>query len=116
MLSSVIVAADVVVSQEHTIDGRVVDCKMALARDKAPGPSRYLLHSLDLTVDFSFRCVLRFVLYPIKASWMRLTWFHRTETGKVFVGGLGVDLTNEEFANYFSRFGAIRVRATLKIF
>jgi hypothetical protein len=27
---------------EHTIDGRVVDVKRAVARDKAPAPTRYL--------------------------------------------------------------------------
>jgi len=35
-------AADVVMSTEHTIDGRLVDVKRALPRDKAPGPTRYV--------------------------------------------------------------------------
>lgn len=35
---SMLVAADVVVSTEHTIDGRVVDVKKAVPRDSAPAP------------------------------------------------------------------------------
>ena len=34
-------AADIVVSTEHTIDGRVVDVKRAVPRDMAPAPTRY---------------------------------------------------------------------------
>jgi hypothetical protein len=33
-------AADIVVSTEHTIDGRVVDVKRAVPRDMAPAPTR----------------------------------------------------------------------------
>eukprot|EP01038_Epipyxis_sp_PR26KG_P005967 gene5967-8221_t len=33
-------AADIIMSTEHTIDGRLVDVKRALPRDKAPGPTR----------------------------------------------------------------------------
>lgn len=32
--------ADLIVSSEHTIDGRVVDVKKAVPRDMAPAPSR----------------------------------------------------------------------------
>ena len=35
-------AADIVVSTEHTIDGRVVDVKRAVPRDMAPAPTRYM--------------------------------------------------------------------------
>ena len=35
-------AADIVVSTEHTIDGRVVDVKRAVPRDMAPAPTRYI--------------------------------------------------------------------------
>jgi hypothetical protein len=41
-------AADIVVSTEHTIDGRVVDVKRAVPRDMAPAPARYLLNKLTL--------------------------------------------------------------------
>lgn len=33
-------AADIVCSQEHTIDGKVVDVKFAVARENAPAPTR----------------------------------------------------------------------------
>eukprot|EP00603_Paraphysomonas_imperforata_P000960 CAMPEP_0114424926 /NCGR_PEP_ID=MMETSP0103-20121206/6956_1 /TAXON_ID=37642 ORGANISM="Paraphysomonas imperforata, Strain PA2" /NCGR_SAMPLE_ID=MMETSP0103 /ASSEMBLY_ACC=CAM_ASM_000201 /LENGTH=305 /DNA_ID=CAMNT_0001593715 /DNA_START=25 /DNA_END=938 /DNA_ORIENTATION=+ len=33
-------AADVVLGQSHNIDGRVVDCKRAVPKDKAPAPTR----------------------------------------------------------------------------
>ena len=34
-------ACDIIVSQEHTIDGKIVDVKKAVPRDMAPAPSRY---------------------------------------------------------------------------
>lgn len=37
------IAADVIMSNDHTIDGRLVDVKRALPRDKAPGPARYVV-------------------------------------------------------------------------
>ena len=44
--TKIITAADIVMSNEHTIDGRVVDVKRAVARDKAPAPTRYTIEIL----------------------------------------------------------------------
>ena len=64
-------AADIVVSTEHTIDGRVVDVKRAVPRDMAPAPTR-------------------------------------AESKKIFVGGLPTEVTEKEFADYFSTFGLVK--------
>eukprot|EP01031_Cornospumella_fuschlensis_P031322 gene31322-37851_t len=64
-------AADVVMANEHTIDGRLVDVKRALPRDKAPGPAR-------------------------------------SESCKIFVGGLSPEVTEQDFQEYFARYGDIK--------
>ena len=64
-------AADIVVSTEHTIDGRVVDVKRVVPRDMAPAPTR-------------------------------------AESKKIFVGGLPTEVTEKEFADYFSTFGLVK--------
>lgn len=43
-----LLAADVVMEHDHTIDGRLVDVKRALPRDQAPGPARYIDHHMKL--------------------------------------------------------------------
>lgn len=62
---------DIVVSQEHVIDGRKVDVKKAVPRDRAPAPTR-------------------------------------TESKKIFVGGLSAEVTDKIFFEYFSKFGAVK--------
>jgi len=42
-MPNVTVAAEIVLSQEHTLDGRIVDAKAAVSRDKAPTPARYII-------------------------------------------------------------------------
>lgn len=64
-------ATDIIVSTEHTIDGRVVDVKRAVPRDMAPAPSR-------------------------------------TESKKIFVGGLPAEVTDKEFSEYFSQYGQVK--------
>lgn len=64
-------AADIVVQQEHVIDGRKVDVKKAVPRDKAPAPTR-------------------------------------TESKKIFVGGLSAEVTDVVFNEYFSQFGSVK--------
>jgi len=63
--------ADVIVQKEHFIDGRKVDVKRAVPRDKAPAPTR-------------------------------------TESKKIFVGGLSGDVTDTVFSEYFCQFGAVK--------
>jgi len=65
-------AADIVVAQEHVIDGRRVDVKKAVPRDRAPAPTR-------------------------------------TESKKIFVGGLSADVSDKIFHDYFSKFGIVKV-------
>lgn len=64
-------AADIVVAQEHVIDGRKVDVKKAVPRDRAPAPTR-------------------------------------TESKKIFVGGLSAEVTDKIFHDYFSKFGLVK--------
>jgi len=64
-------AADIVVAQEHVIDGRRVDVKKAVPRDRAPAPTR-------------------------------------TESKKIFVGGLSADVSDKIFHDYFSKFGIVK--------
>jgi RNA-binding protein Musashi len=71
-------AVDLIVSTEHTIDGRVVDVKRAVPRDMAPAPSR-------------------------------------SESKKIFVGGLPAEVTETEFTEYFSQFGEVKVRMNLRL-
>lgn len=65
-------AAEAIMSDEHTIDGRLVDVKRALPRDKAPGPA------------------------------------NKSESCKIFVGGLPPDVLDADFAEYFKKFGPVK--------
>mmetsp|Transcript_22278 Transcript_22278/g.20249 ORF Transcript_22278/g.20249 Transcript_22278/m.20249 type:complete len:394 (-) Transcript_22278:85-1266(-) len=64
-------AVDIVIAQEHIIDGRKVDVKKAVPRDRAPAPTR-------------------------------------SESKKIFVGGLSAEVTDKLFHDYFSKFGTVK--------
>lgn len=46
----IVLAADIIMANEHTIDGRLVDVKRALPRDQAPGPARCLSRDSNTTL------------------------------------------------------------------
>jgi len=71
---------DVVLSTQHTLDGRTVDVKRAVPRDKAPVG---LKTAAPVPVP-----------KPI-------------ETKKIFVGGLAPSVTEAEFRAYFDKYGLI---------
>ena len=56
MVTVLFVAAENVLTQEHTIDGRVVDVKAAVGRDQAPAPTRYSSIYYDPTKILKKKC------------------------------------------------------------
>ena len=39
-------------------------------------------------------------------------YIYRSEARKVFVGGLAAEVTEKDFADYFSQFGVVKVRSS----
>ena len=66
-------AADIVVSTEHTIDGRVVDVKRAVPRDMAPAPTRYRNILMSLLIYF----VMQYVIYFLFLLSQSTSYCHR---------------------------------------
>ena len=92
IFSSPSTAAEVVLKREHTIDGRVVDVKAAVARDKAPAPTRYsntTSDSLGALFAFSVYCLkLWFCIFVHRYC----VYFHIVEEIVGITGSTVVDI------------------------
>ncbi|GMH17991.1 hypothetical protein Nepgr_019832 [Nepenthes gracilis] len=91
-------SADKALDDQHVIEGRTVEVKKAIPRSEQQQNSQKQHHHQQNSKDLGRNS---------NGSYGGNNNDEKFRTKKIFVGGLSANLTEEEFKNYFERFGRI---------